>query len=211
MAFEVCARARAQRVPAAIGGDGRGFVQRRGALLVHLEEQQETDLPEIIAERHALVAQDVGIVPHFGDKRLFVHWTSSPRKAAVRMDWRSVEKASGNDLSISTSAATQRGTISAISSSGGRATGNSASLLMLRSDWLSDDQILVMLKGEVFLASLGAREEESGSQRANAFHAADHLHQDLVEGCVQGCRYRWRDAEDASPHDANLARRTRRA
>src|SRR5689334_18319213 len=90
MRVERLARQRPERVPAAILRKRRRLAERFGPLLVHLEEQQETDLAEVIAERDAVIPQDMRIVPDLRDERLFVHWISSPRKAAARIDWRRV-------------------------------------------------------------------------------------------------------------------------
>ena len=50
------------------GRDGAGLAQQLGALLVHLQEQQEGDLLDVIAVADALVTQHVGVVPDFADE-----------------------------------------------------------------------------------------------------------------------------------------------
>ena len=42
-------------------------VGRPGALVGHLEEQQISELLDVITVRHAVVAQDVAVVPEFLD------------------------------------------------------------------------------------------------------------------------------------------------
>ena len=53
-----------QRGPGVDGGDGAGLVVGRAAALVrHLEEQQVGELLDVVAIAHAVVAQDVAVVP----------------------------------------------------------------------------------------------------------------------------------------------------
>ena len=70
--FQVVARQRPQLRPAPLGRDDRGLAQQLGALLVHLQEQQEGDLLDVVAVADALVAQDVGVVPDLGDEAAVV-------------------------------------------------------------------------------------------------------------------------------------------
>src|SRR5690606_19761749 len=62
--------------PAPLWRNGTGLTQELHALLVHLEEQQVGELLDVVAVADALVAQDVGVVPDFGDELFVGHAVS---------------------------------------------------------------------------------------------------------------------------------------
>ena len=49
--------------PVEFGRDGAGLAGHPAVLVVHLEEQQVSQLLDIVAVRHAVVAQDIAVVP----------------------------------------------------------------------------------------------------------------------------------------------------
>jgi len=62
-----------QRGPVEPGRDGRGLViGRLGPLVGHLEEQQVGELLDVVPVGEAVVAEDIAIVPEFGDHLLGV-------------------------------------------------------------------------------------------------------------------------------------------
>jgi len=63
MRFQFIAGAVAQACPVAIGGDGAGLAQFVNVFGVHFEEQQVSELLHIVAVGHAVVPQDVAVVP----------------------------------------------------------------------------------------------------------------------------------------------------
>ena len=54
-----------EAAPLVFGRDQRGLAEIGGALLVHLEEEKEADLADVVAVADALVAEDVRVVPDF--------------------------------------------------------------------------------------------------------------------------------------------------
>ena len=64
VALQLFAGEPAQAGPAVPGRDGAGFAQNGGVLVVHLQEEQVGELLQVIAVRHAVVAQHVAVVPH---------------------------------------------------------------------------------------------------------------------------------------------------
>jgi hypothetical protein len=60
---------RPEFLPAPFGRNDGRLVEELGALLVHLEEQQQSDLLDIVAVADPLVSQHVRIVPDLGNER----------------------------------------------------------------------------------------------------------------------------------------------
>jgi hypothetical protein len=48
---------------AVLNRDGAGFAEHAAVLVVHLEEEQVGELLDVVAVGHAVVAQDVAVVP----------------------------------------------------------------------------------------------------------------------------------------------------
>lgn len=104
--------------PVPLLGDGGGFFEEVGALLIHFEEEEIGDLLDVIAVGDSLIAQDMRVVPDFCHQLLVAHFapffffdfcpdsarirssnslagsslgscaTSRPAKASFKMDWR---------------------------------------------------------------------------------------------------------------------------
>src|SRR6266699_4552457 len=62
-----------QAFPVIVSGNARGLVVGRlGAFMRHFEEEQVGELLDVVTIRHAVVAQDVAVVPEFLDDVLRV-------------------------------------------------------------------------------------------------------------------------------------------
>jgi len=80
--LQIVAGQRPQLRPAPLGRNDRRFAEMLAALLIHLEEQQEGDLLDVVAIADALVTQDMRVVPDLGDQRGIV----SSHGASFRRD-----------------------------------------------------------------------------------------------------------------------------